>query len=204
MCEEFKHFTELAELGARLDAVRTVTGRLLKNDPNNSAAELVTAVQEVTKTFIGFEALLIRFLSLSFVEGARERDRAELVVLEGGGSRELAGEMRARCSKIGAIYRRSLAPWFNFAPLSNEERSDLAELFEELAGSDSGVIIPAVHELAGWLEKNIDAVTPLVNAGEYEVAAERVVLARQQIAPVRRTMDRLRGEFRDLEIQFTA
>ena len=145
----------------------------------------------------------MRYLSLQFKEGTRQRDEDELVALEGGSARVLAGEMRARCGKIGIVYRGSLAAWFDAAPLTAEERAELHELFESLSDSDANAIIPAVNELAQWLEEQVDRTAALVRDQRYKAAADHVVNARRQIAPLRRTMGRIMGEFRDLEIQFT-
>lgn len=110
----FAAIEAMVELTGRLDAVRGISARLLRHDPDDAAVELVTVLQEVAKTFIGFDALLVRYLVLRFREdGSRDRDEAELVTLEGGGARVLANEMRARCSKIEWIYSGSLAAWFD-------------------------------------------------------------------------------------------
>lgn len=145
----------------------------------------------------------MRNLSLQFTDVARDRDQAELVALEGGGARVLAGEMRARCSKIEVVYEESLAAWFDGAPITAAERVALHTLFLELSDSDANAIIPAVYQLAEWLEAQVDATAPLVHDEKYKAAAEHVVGARREIAPLRRTMGRITGELRDLEIQFT-
>ena len=74
----------------------------------------------------------------------------------------------------------------------------------ELGDADATVIIPAVDELAGWLETEVEATSELVNNGRFKDAGARVLAARREVAPLRRTMGRIVGEFRDLEIQFTA
>ncbi len=106
-------------------------------------------------------------------------------------------------SKIEVLYDESLSAWFDSAPITAAERAALHALFLELSNSDSNVIIPAVYQLAEWLEAQVDATATLVQDERYKSAAELVVGARREIAPLRRTMGRITGEFRDLEIQFT-
>ena len=200
----FAAIQALTKLTGRLDAVRHVSAKLLKNDPDGAADELVTVLQEVSKTFLGFETLLVSFLSLRFTPSTRDQDEAELVKLEGPQVQQMVGEFRAHCSKIGVLYRSSLQAWFEAASISSEERLALDRLFMELEDSDPNVIIPAVNEFAHWLETEVEATSELVNNGRFKDAGERVLAARREVAPLRHTMGRIVGEFRDLEIQFTA
>ncbi len=87
--------------------------------------------------------------------------------------------------------------------MTAEERAELDALFVTLSDSDANVLIPAVAELADWLEGRVDATAALVHDGRFKAAAAVVVAARLEIAPLRRTISRVTGEFRDLEIQFT-
>lgn len=199
----FEAIGRLATMTERLDAIRSVSSALAKADTGGASAELVTVLEEVSKTFTGFEAVLVRYLSLQFTDVTRDKDELEIVQLEGGQVRTLANEMRARCSKIGIIYHQTLRPWFASSSIPTEDRTSLDELFAELEASDSGVIIPAVDELADWLQNEVDATAALVDSGRYKEARERVRAARREAAPLRRTMGRINGEFRDLEIQFT-
>ena len=194
----------LTDLTERLDAVRHVSAKLLKNDPNGAADELVTVLQEVSKTFLGFETVLVRYLSLRFTPSTRDEDQAELIKLEGPQVRQMAGEFRAHCRRIGILYRSGLQAWFEAAPISPEEKLALDTLFAELEGSDAFVIVPAVDELATWLETEVADTSELVNIGRFGDAGQRVLAARREVAPLRHTMGRIVGEFRDLEIQFTA
>ena len=199
----FDRIEALAELTAGLDAVRLVSAKLLKHDPDDAAADLVTVLQEVAKTFNGFEAVLVRFLSLRFHPSTRHEDEQALIQLEGPQLRTMVGEFRAHCSRIGVIYDTTLRSWFAAAPITSQERQNLEFLFRELEDSDANTIIPAVEELADWLEKEVEATSQLVNDGRFEDAAEQVLAARRKVAPLRRRMGRIVGEFRDLEIQFT-
>jgi hypothetical protein len=194
----------LTELTGRLDAVRHVSAKLLKHDPDGASDELVTVLQEVSKTFLGFESVLVRYLSLRFTSSTRDQDQAELLKLEGPQVRQMAGEFRAHCRRIGVLYDSALRDWFEAAPISPQEKSALETLFSELEGSDAFVIVPAVDELATWLEKEVASTSELVNKGRFDDAGKRVLAARREVAPLRHTMGRIVGEFRDLEIQFTA
>ena len=200
----FEAIHRLTELTGQLDAVRHVSAKLLKNDPGGAADELVTVLEEVSKTFLGFETVLVRYLSLRFTPSTRDQDQAELIKLEGPQVRQMAGEFRAHCKRIGVLYRSGLQDWFEAAPISSMERSELDRLFIDLEESDSNVIVPAVDELADWLMKEVEATSELVGHGRFKDAGKRVLEARREVAPLRHTMGRLVGEFRDLEIQFTA
>ena len=149
----FEAIQRLTELTGQLDAVRHVSAKLLKNDPGGAADELVTVLEEVSKTFLGFETVLVRYLSLRFTPSTRDQDQAELIKLEGPQVRQMAGEFRAHCKRIGVLYRSGLQDWFEAAPISSMERSELDRLFIDLEESDSNVIVPAVDELADWLMK---------------------------------------------------
>ncbi|RSM74232.1 hypothetical protein DMB66_02145 [Actinoplanes sp. ATCC 53533] len=194
----------LAELTGRLNAVRQVSVKLLRNDPGHSADQLVTVLQEVSKTFSAFELDLVRYLSLQFQATTRDRDRRELVALEGGAARQRSGEFRARCSKIGVLYHQVLRGWFMSSPISPDELRELDELFLALEDSDGNVIIPAVSELAAWIENKVSETLSLVDDGRFDDADAYVIAARHEILPLRREMGRIVGEFRDLEFQFTA
>jgi hypothetical protein len=200
----FEAIQNLAALTRRLDAVRPVSAKLIKHDPGGGADALVTVLEEVSKTFIGFEIVLVRYLSLRFDASTRDRDQTELIFLEGGGARTMVGEFRARCHKIGSLYRSELANWFAASPISPEEKHELDQLFYELQDSDENVMIPAVDELVTWLEQEVSKTSALVGVGRFKEAADCVLAARRALAPLRRTVGRLVGELRDLEIQFTA
>jgi hypothetical protein len=200
----FEAIGALTELTGRLDAVRHISAKLLKNDPGGAADELVTVLEEVSKTFLAFETVLVRYLSLRFSESTRDKDQAELIELEGGYVRELVGMFRARCKKIGVLYHTGLEDWFAAASISPQEKSELDALFTELEYSDASVIVPAVEELTRWLEDEMAATSALVSEGRFKDAADHVLAARVEVAPLRRKMGTIVGEFRDLEFQFTS
>ena len=158
--------------GGGLDAVRHISAKLLKNDPVGAGDELVTVLQEVSKTFLGFESVLVRYLSLRFIPATRDKDQDELIKLEGPQVRQMVGEFRAHCKRIGILYRFGLQAWFETAPISREEKLALDRLFAEFEDSDTSVIVPAVDELATWLETEVAATSELVNNGRFDDYAD--------------------------------
>lgn len=74
---------ELTALSGQLDALRRVSAKLMKAAAP-AADDMVSALEEVAKTFGAFEAELVRYLTLRFKGRRLDKDLEALVALEGG------------------------------------------------------------------------------------------------------------------------
>jgi hypothetical protein len=194
---------ELTNLTDELDIVRQVSAKLMKK-PSSGAENLVTALQELSKTFDAIDLELKRYLALDFSEPNRPAARKDLVALEGGEIYKRVGDARARSGKIGSIYREELQPWFvSEKELTDQERADLGALLTNLGNSDYSEIVPAVQEVSEWLTKKAEATLSHVDAGHYDKAVEDVRAARREVLSLRQAIWKTSAELRDLEIQFT-
>ena len=147
MLEAVQQLTDLKE---QLNAVRVVSAKLKKHGAG--AENLVTLLQELSKTFDAIELELKRYLALDFSEPNLPAARRDLVALEGGEVLARVGDARARSGKLGWIYYQELQPWFAAEQeLTDQERTNLAALFVDLGDSDHSRIIPAVQEVSEWL-----------------------------------------------------
>jgi hypothetical protein len=203
----FEAMVQLTEMSGRLNEVRNVSSRLVRADSAGNAKDLVQALQELQKTFVAIEFVLVRYLSLDPKDSNRDASERELVKLEcgasEGGAAMLVGEMRARCTKIGFLYRDSLRDWFGKSPISSSDKDNLEELFMFISESDNNVIIPAVDELVGWLCDEISKTLDSVHVEQYKQARDRVLQARRDVTSLRWKMGNLTSDLRDLELQFT-
>lgn len=193
----------LIDLTEQLNAVREVSAKLTeKHDPR--AENLVTVLQELSKTFDAIELELKIYLALDFSDQNRLAARKDLIALEGGEIFKQVGEARARSGKLGSIYRDELQPWFaGEQELTDQERTNLDMLFTTLGASDPAQIVPAVEEVSKWLTKKAQVTLLHVDKKEFNEAGSDVRAARLEVLSLRQAMFKASAELRELEIMFT-
>jgi hypothetical protein len=192
----------LTNLKEQLNAVREVSAKLKKHSAG--AENLVTALQELSKTFDAIQLELKTYLALDFSEPNRPAARKDLLKLEGGEIFKQVGAARARSGKLGSIYRDELQPWFAAEQeLTDQERTKLDSLFRTLGDSDPTDIIPAMEEVSNWLTEKAQETLSHVDKEEFGQAQSEVRAARLEVLSLRQAMAKTSGELLDLEVQFT-
>jgi hypothetical protein len=203
MLNAVQNLTDLTEqLTEQLNAVRQVSAKLKKHGAG--AGNLVTALQELSKTFDVIQLELKTYLALDFSEPNLPAASKNLVDLEGGEIFKQLGAARARSGKLGSIYERELRPWFAAGQeLTDQERINLDSLFRALGEWDPTQIIPAMEEVSNWLTEKAHKTLTHVEKGELDQAESDVRAARLEVLSLRQAMAKTSGELLDLEVQFT-
>jgi hypothetical protein len=195
-----KEFEEIAsELGI-LDAVK----KKLASQPDIAASKLASALEELQKTILAFEAEVVPFLAIILQPASPEyrRDLALLYSLEGGSAWGKASAARGHCGKIWNIYDQYLNPWFKRITKLNEgERRALKQLFEELRNTDNAMV-KLIEEAAMWLGDSARQVLDHVEKSSIDEANVTIARARKQILPVRRSLMQTLASIRELEADF--
>ena len=201
MLTAVQNLTDLTEqLTDQLNAVREVSAKLTKH--RAGAENLVTVLQELSKTFKVIDLELTTYLALDFSEPNLPAARENLVKLEGGEIFKQVGGARARSGKLGSIYRDQLQPWFAEQDLTDQECTNLDSLFRPLGEWDPTRIIPAMEEVSNWLMEKAEKTLTHVDKEELDQAKSDVRAARLEVLSVRRAMAMTSGKLLDLEAQF--
>jgi hypothetical protein len=191
----------LINLTEQLNAIREVSGKLKKHGAG--AENLVTALQELKKTFDAIELELTTYLALDF-KADFQKAREQLVALEGAEIYKQLGAARARSGKLKSIYDRELQPWFAAEQdLTDQERTNLETLFTALGDSDPTYIIPAMEEVSYWLTQKATETLTHLDKDEVEQAESDIRAARLEVLSLRQAMSKTNSELFDLEVQFT-
>jgi hypothetical protein len=202
MLDAVQNLTDLTEqLTEQLNAVREVSAKLTKH--RAGAENLVTVLQELSKTFDAIQLEFKLYLALDFSGPNLPAARKQLLELEGGEIFKQVGAARARSGKLGSIYRDQLQPWFAGQELTDQDRINLDSLFTALGDSDPTQIIPAMEEVSTWVMEKANKTLTHVDDGELDQAESEVRAARLEVLSLRQAMSKINGELLDLEAQFT-
>ena len=111
-----------------------------------------------------------------------------------------ASEARGHCSRIDALYRGTLRPWF-LDRLSRDQMTTLDQSFSALGHSDIDMSY-AIEKLANWLSEKASATLTLIDKGDTEGARREIKDARIEASDLRRkltaTVSQMRGIQADL------
>lgn len=133
------------EVDKLVAVLREGFGDLVRN-PDAPTLERVSAVlDEISKLYQLMDSEMTRYLSLTLDNLGH--DRKELLDLDGGKVTVRASEARGHCSRIDALYRGTLRPWF-VDRLSRDQMTTLDQSFSALGHSDRHVLC---HRGAGEL-----------------------------------------------------
>jgi hypothetical protein len=172
-------------------------------DRQGRAGDVAAVMEELQKSFLAFDNEVAKFLAVTLDSGQDLRaDLAVLYSLEGDALWARVQTAHTRCSKIGAIHIRYLAPWFQrVTGLNASEREQLQRVFDTLGHID-GDLVGMLSPAAVWLGERARETLDAYEAGDVETARRTIAAARREILPTRRALAAALARMRDLEADF--
>ncbi len=184
-----KAFSYIESLGV-LEAIK----KKLVRQPDPASKKLVQALHEISKIYTLLDSALTDYLSIEFIENDPEENRNGRKILiknSGGGIAVDMAEAKPHCSKISAIYKTFLNPWFQRV-LETEEQKRMEELFTGIRFDDSEMQ-KGIEYITYWLRQKSTEVLALVNKKNYSAANQKIMEQMSEIQPVRsRVLDAIK------------